>query len=98
MIAALALDEGVGAAMTLEGAVASLAFNTQVQQVLVPKLRPGQVVVQGKLQLHKHQAVPERIQACGCELRFLASYSPDFGLDKAACSACASTGPVPQPP
>lgn len=78
LIAALSLDEGVCAAMTLEGAVDGIAFKVYMQEVLVPMLRPGQVVVLDNLQVHKNQAVRETIEAQGCELLFLPSYSPDF--------------------
>lgn len=78
LIAALSLDEGVFAAMTLEGAVDGIAFEVYVQEVLAPTLRPGQIVVLDNLQVHKNQAVREAIEARGCELLFLPSYSPDF--------------------
>ena len=44
LIAGLSLD-GIQAPMILEGAVDTLAFETYVEQVLVPSLSPGQVVV-----------------------------------------------------
>ena len=78
LIAALSLDEGVCAAMTLEGAVDGIAFEVYVQEVLAPRLRPGQIVVLDNLQVHKSQAVREAIEAQGCELLFLPSYSPDL--------------------
>ena len=78
LIAALSLDEGVLAAMTVEGVVDGIAFNVYVKDVLVPKLRPGQMVVLDNLQVHKHQAVRQAIEAHGCELLFLPPYSPDF--------------------
>jgi transposase len=78
LIAALSLDEGVSAAMTLEGAVDGIAFKVYVQRVLAPRLRPGQIVVLDNLQVHKNQAVREMIEARGCELLFLPSYSPDL--------------------
>ena len=78
LIAALSLDEGISATMTLEGAVDGLAFEVYVRAVLALKLRPGQIVVLDNLQVHKSQAVRESIEAQGCELLFLPSYSPDF--------------------
>lgn len=78
LIAALSLDQGISAAMTLEGAVDGIAFKVYVQEVLAPTLRPGQIVVLDNLQVHKIQAVREAIEARGCELLFLPSYSPDF--------------------
>jgi len=78
LIAALSLDQGISAAMTLGGAVDGIAFKVYVQQVLAPMLRPGQIVVLDNLQVHKNQAVREMIEARGYELLFLPSYSPDF--------------------
>jgi transposase len=78
LIAALSLDEGVSAAMTLAGAVDGIAFKVYVREVLVPELRPGQIVVLDNLQVHKDLTVREAIEAKGCELLFLPSYSPDF--------------------
>ena len=63
--------------MTLEGAVDGIAFGVCVREVLVPTLRPGQVVVLDNLQVHKNQAVREALTAQGCELLFLPSYRPD---------------------
>ena len=64
--------------MTLEGAVDGIAFQVYVKEVLAPTLRPGQIVVLDNLQVHKNQAVREMVEAQGCELLFLPSYSPDF--------------------
>ena len=78
LLAALSLDEGVCAAMTLTGAVDGVAFEAYVKEVLCPKLRAGQVVILDRLNVHKSQRVREAILAKGCELVFLPSYSPDL--------------------
>jgi transposase len=46
--------------------------------VLVPKLKPGDVVVMDNLSAHKVQGVRELIAARGAELLYLPPYSPDF--------------------
>jgi transposase len=46
--------------------------------VLVPKLRPGDVVVMDNLSAHKSLAVREAIEAVGTEVLFLPLYAPDF--------------------
>ena len=54
--------------------------------MLVPELRPGDVVIMDKLSSHKRHAVRERIEAAGATLRFLPPYSPDFNpVEKAFC-------------
>lgn len=69
---------GVQAAMTLEGAADTLAFEVFVEQVLCPTLVPEQIVVMDNLSIHKSARVRELIQGCGCQLWFLPTYSPDL--------------------
>lgn len=64
--------------MTLQGAADTLAFEAFIAQVLVPTLRPGQIVVMDNLSIHKSATTQELIQGAGCSLLFLPSYSPDF--------------------
>ncbi len=54
------------------------AFPAYVEQVLVPSLSPGGIVVMDNLPAHKPAAIREAIQAAGAQLRFLPPYSPDF--------------------
>jgi transposase len=49
-----------------------------VDQVLVPELRPGDVVVMDNLSSHKGLAVRRAIEAAGARLLYLPPYSPDF--------------------
>lgn len=69
---------GPGPAVVLPGALDRLAFETFVVELLVPTLRPGQIVVLDNLSVHKSALVREVIAAAGCELRFLPTYSPDY--------------------
>ncbi len=64
--------------MVLDGAIHGAAFLTYVEQVLVPTLRPGDIVVMDNLPAHRSAAVRGAIEAAGAELRFLPPYSPDF--------------------
>ena len=84
LIAALSLAEGVTAAMTLSGAVDGVAFETYIKKLLCPKLRPGQVVVMGQLEISKSSEVRKAIRTRGCKLVFLPSYSPDLNLNEQA--------------
>ena len=77
LIAAMT-TEGMGAAMVLDGATDTLAFEVYVEHFLVPTLRPGQVVVLDKLSAHKGTRVRELVTGAGCELWYLPSYSPDL--------------------
>jgi transposase len=77
VVAALRLD-GLGAPAVFNGPIDSPTFLAYVEQVLVPTLRPGDVVVLDNLAVHKHPAVRAAIEAIGAQLRFLPPYSPDF--------------------
>jgi transposase len=69
---------GMGAAMVLDGAINRDAFEAFVEQSLLPTLAPGQIVILDNLAVHKSPRARSLIEAAGCELRFLPSYSPDF--------------------
>lgn len=69
---------GMTAPMVLDGAMNGPAFLAWVEQVLVPTLSPGDIVVMDNLPAHKPAAVRQAIESCGAELRFLPAYSPDF--------------------
>jgi transposase len=55
-----------------------LAFQAYVEQVLVPELSPGDIVVMDNLSSHKGPAVCQAIAAAGARLLYLPPYSPDF--------------------
>ncbi len=71
LIAAMSTT-GMGAAMVLDGATDTAACEVYVRQVLVPTLRPSQVVVLDNLSAHKHPKVRMLSEACGCEVWSLA--------------------------
>lgn len=68
---------GPGPAVVLPGALDRLAFDTYVAEVLVPGLRSGQTVILDNLSVHKSATARKLIEAAGCQLRFLPTYSPD---------------------
>jgi transposase len=69
---------GVVAAMMVAGVVDGAALLAFVQEVVVPQLRPGQVVVRDHLKAHKAAGVREAIEAVGARLLYLPPDSPDF--------------------
>jgi len=77
LVAALS-PAGLGAAMTLNGALDGVAFTTYVRELLCPTLHPGQVVLFDNVSIHHGEAVRECIETAGCTVRFLPPYSPDF--------------------
>ena len=77
VVAALRLD-GLGAPAVFNGPLDHATFLAYIEQVLVPTLRAGDVVVLDNLVIHKHPAARRAIEAVGAQLRFLPPYSPDF--------------------
>jgi transposase len=70
--------EGMGPSLAVEGATTAAVFETYVEEVLAPSLRPGQLVVMDNLAAHKGERVKELIEDRGCELLYLPPYSPDL--------------------
>ena len=70
--------EGMGPCLAVVGATTRVVFETYVERLLAPALRPGQVVVMDNLGAHKGERVRELIQERGCELLYLPPYSPDL--------------------
>jgi transposase len=69
---------GLAAPFVLDGPINRDAFETYVDKVLVPELRPGDVVVMDNLSSHKGPRVRAVIEAAGASLLYLPPYSPDF--------------------
>ena len=69
---------GFIAPFVLDGPINRDAFETYVAKVLIPELRPGDIVVMDNLSSHKGPRVRQMIEAAGAELRYLPPYSPDF--------------------
>ena len=63
--------EGMGRCLTVEGATTRGVFETYLERVLVPSLRPGQVVVMDNLSAHKGGRVREIVEGRGCALLYL---------------------------
>ena len=70
--------KGIIAPFVLDGPINRAAFEVYVDKVLVPDLRPGDIVVMDNLSSHKGPRVRDLIRAAGADLLFLPPYSPDF--------------------
>ena len=77
LTAGLRLD-GIAAPMLLDGPMHGAAFLAYIEQVLVPELTPGDIVVMDNLPAHKVTGVRAAIEAAGARLLYLPPYSPDF--------------------
>ena len=71
-------SSALSAPAVIDGAVNGDVFLAYVRQVLVPTLRPGDIVIMDNLSSHKIAGVRETIEATGAELRYLPPYSPDL--------------------
>lgn len=71
-------SDRTSACMTIEGATNTEVFRAYVCEVLVPTLRPGDIVVMDNLGAHKNENTLALIQQAGAEVRFLPAYSPDL--------------------
>ena len=69
---------GIVAPMVLDGPINGVAFQAYVDQVLVPELKHGDIVVMDNLGSHKGAGVGAAIEAAGASLLYLPPYSPDF--------------------
>jgi len=76
-LAALRWD-GMSAPAVFDGPINGRSFTAYVDQILVPSLRPGDIVVLDNLGSHKGKAAREAVERAGAELRFLPPYSPDL--------------------
>ena len=76
-LAALRHDR-VTAPWLIDGPIDGQSFLQYVEQVLVPTLKPGDIVIIDNLGSHKGKAVRQAIRAAGAKLFFLPKYSPDL--------------------
>ena len=73
-------SEGMGPCLAVESSTTKAVFETYVERVLAPSLRPGRVVVMDNLGAHRGDRVRELIEARGCSLLYLPPYSRRFFL------------------
>jgi len=76
-LAALRQDR-ITAPCVIDGAINGETFLAYVEQILVPTLAPGDIVVMDNLGSHKVAGVRQAIEAVGATLIYLPPYSPDL--------------------
>lgn len=77
ILSSIRLD-GSTAAMVIEGATDTSVFRAYVQRILIPSLRPRDIVVLDNLAPHKHPEILRMLERAGVEVWHLPPYSPDF--------------------
>ena len=71
-------NSGLTAPMVMDGPMNGPAFRAYIEQLLVPTLQPGDIVVMDNLPAHKNAAIRAAIEAVGAHLIYLPPYSPDL--------------------
>ena len=93
---------GVTAAMAFEGATNTGTFENYVEQVLVPELRPGDVVIWDNPKPHQSEEAVEAVEGAGARVLPLPPWSPDLTPIEEMFSkvkeALRSAGPRSRPP
>jgi transposase len=76
-LAALRHDR-IEAPCVIDGPINGESFQAYVEQLLLPTIRPGDIVIIDNLGSHKGKAVRRLIRSVGAKLFFLPPYSPDL--------------------
>lgn len=71
-------NSGIVAPFVIDRPVNRTVFETWLERMLIPQLRPGDIVVLDNLSSHKGPRVQHLIEAAGARLRYLPPYSPDL--------------------
>ncbi len=69
---------GMAAPFVYDSTMNGAAFLAYVEQILIPTLSPGGIVIMDNLQAHEASGVRDAIEGVGAELRYLPPYSLDF--------------------
>ena len=78
--------DGLTVPLVIDGAINGELFPASVEPVLVPTLKPGDVVIMDNLRVHKMVAVRQAIEAAGAKRLFVPNYSPDLNPIELAVS------------
>jgi len=71
-------QHGLVAPCAFDGPINGDKFRAWVEQVLVPELKQGDIVILDNLPSHKVEGIRTAIENAGASLRYLPSYSPDL--------------------
>ncbi len=66
------------APFTVEGSCNRTVFETGLETCLIPTLKPGQILIVDNATFHKGGNIIQLIEAAGCQLKYLPSYSPEL--------------------
>jgi transposase len=66
------------APLVFQGSCNTEVVDAYFEQVLLPELPPGSVIVLDNARFHQSPTTQRLVQAAGCQLLFLPAYSPDL--------------------
>ncbi len=66
------------APLTFEGSCNRDVFQKWLETMLIPNLKPGQIVILDNATFHKGEKIRQLIESVDCELQYLPPYSPDL--------------------
>jgi transposase len=66
------------APLVFQGSCNTEVVDAYFEQVLLPELPPGSVIVLDNARFHQSPTTQKRVAAAGCQLLFLPAYSPDL--------------------
>jgi transposase len=69
---------GITAPCVFDGPINGESFRLYVEQILVPTLKPGDIVIMDNLGSHKSGIIRHMLRKAGARLHFLPAYSPDL--------------------
>ena len=92
-LAALRCDQ-ITAPCVFDGPINGESFRAYVDQILVPSLRPGDIVIMDNLGSHKSGAIRKAIRAAAARLFFLPPYSPDLNPLRCAMETRPAVPPI----
>ena len=70
--------EGIKAPFTFEGSCNTELFESYIEKILCPVLKPKQVVIMDNATFHKSKNIKNLIKNKDCQLIFLPPYSPEY--------------------
>ncbi len=81
LIGGMSID-GLIATMSVVGSVNTHVFLFYVQEILIPQLWVGAIILMDNLSVHHAHVIREAIEAAGAKIVFLPPYSPDKSADR----------------
>jgi len=77
-IVAAQCGKKIVAALCYQGTCNTILFNFWIKEMLIPELKPGQIVIVDNAAIHKSEETKQLIEGAGSKLMFLPPYSPDL--------------------